>query len=84
MAVDNFGVDVPIKFGDSRSNGFRDIRGADFVSNKRSNERTNIKWPIPIARNAITIAFRPKRKTRSNMAMTHASGYFREINPSII
>ena len=48
VAVDNVGVDVHIKFGDSRSNGFRDIRGADFVSNKR----TNIKWPITIARNA--------------------------------
>ena len=49
LAVDNVGLDVSIKFGDSRSNGFRDIRGADFVSNKRMNERTNIKWPIPIA-----------------------------------
>ena len=32
------GMDVPVQFGDSRSNGFRDIRGADFVSNKRTNE----------------------------------------------
>ena len=48
-------MDVPIKFGDSRSNDFRDIRGADFVA---KNERTNIKWPIPIARNAF--AFRLK------------------------
>ena len=24
----------PIIFGDSRSNGFRDVRGADFVSNE--------------------------------------------------
>ena len=31
MAEDNVGMDVPIKFG------FRDIRGADFVSNKRTN-----------------------------------------------
>ena len=46
VAVDNVGVDVPLNFGESRSNGFRDIRGADFVSN----ERPNIKWPIPIAR----------------------------------
>ena len=38
VAVDNVGMDVCVKFGDSRSNGFRDIR-ADFVSN----ERTNIK-----------------------------------------
>ena len=43
VAVNNAGVDVPIKFGDSRSNGFPDIRGADFVSNERTNERTNIK-----------------------------------------
>ena len=34
MAVDNVGMDVPIKFGNSRLNGFRDIRGADFVSNE--------------------------------------------------
>ena len=27
VAVDNVGVDGPIKFGDSRSNRFRDIRG---------------------------------------------------------
>ena len=38
-------MDVSIKFSDSRSNGFRDIRGAGFVSN----ERTLAK---PIARNA--------------------------------
>ena len=29
MAVDNFSLDVRIKFGDSRSNGFRDIRLGD-------------------------------------------------------
>ena len=40
LAVDHVGVDIPIKFGDSRSNGFRHIRGADFVSNKRMNDRT--------------------------------------------
>ena len=38
QAVDNVSVDVSIKFCDSRPNGFRDIRGADFVSNKRTNE----------------------------------------------
>ena len=44
LAVDYVGVDVRVKFGDcrSRSNGFRDIRGADFVSK----ERTNISKPI--------------------------------------
>ena len=36
VAVDNVGVDVCGKFGDSRSNGFRDIRGVDFVSNERT------------------------------------------------
>ena len=40
VAVDNVGVDVRIKFGRSRSNRFRDIRGADFVSNEQTNERT--------------------------------------------
>ena len=46
MAVDNVGMDVPIKFGDSSSNGFRgfrDIRRADFVSNERT-----LAKPIPI------------------------------------
>ena len=37
MAVDNVGTDVTITFGDSRSSGFPDIRGADFVSNERTN-----------------------------------------------
>ena len=39
VGVDNIGTDVRMKFGDSRSNGFRDIRGANFVSNERTNER---------------------------------------------
>ena len=38
MGVDNVDMDVSIKFGDSMSNGSRDIRGADFVSNERTNE----------------------------------------------
>ena len=37
MAVDNVGVDVRIKYANYRSNGFRDIRGAVFVSNERTN-----------------------------------------------
>ena len=37
MAVHNFGMDVHVKFGNSRSNASRDIRGADFVSNERMN-----------------------------------------------
>ena len=37
-AVDNVGMDGPVKFGDSVSNGFRDIRRADFVSNEQANE----------------------------------------------
>ena len=49
VAIENFGMDVRVKFGDSRSNDFRDIRGADFVSNERVNEHAK---PIPIARNA--------------------------------
>ena len=36
LAVDYFGVDVCVKLRDSRSNGSRDIRGADFVSNERT------------------------------------------------
>ena len=42
--VDNIGVDVPKEFGDSRLNGFQDIRGADFVLNERT-----LAKPIPIA-----------------------------------
>ena len=41
VGVDNVCTDVYIKLGDSRSNGFRDIRGTDFVSNERTNEHTN-------------------------------------------
>ena len=41
VAIENIGVDIPIKFGDSRSNRFGDIRGANFVSNERTDERTN-------------------------------------------
>ena len=57
MAVDNVGMYVPIKFGDSRSNGFRDIRGAYFVSNEQT-----LAKAIPTARNA---AFRLKKPKRS-------------------
>ena len=35
--VENVGMDVPTQFGDSRTNGCRDIRGADFVSNEGTN-----------------------------------------------
>ena len=49
--VDNVGVDVPVKFGYSRLNGFRDIGGDGFVLNERT-----LPKPIPIVRNAI--AFR--------------------------
>ena len=42
MAVDNAGMDVPIKFGESRSNFLGGIGGADFVSS----ERTNTASPI--------------------------------------
>ena len=38
MTIGNVVVNVGVKFGDSRSNGFRDIRGTDFVSNERANE----------------------------------------------
>ena len=44
VAIENVIVDVPVKFGDYRSNGFQDIGGANFVSNERMN-RTK---PIPI------------------------------------
>ena len=50
-------ADCPPKFGDSRSNGFRDIRLADFVSN----ERRNIMKAVPIERDA----FSPKKINRN-------------------
>ena len=34
VAVENVSVDVCVKFGDSRSNGFQDIRGADFATGR--------------------------------------------------
>ena len=34
VAVEYVGMDVRVSFGDSRSNGFRDIRLADLVSNE--------------------------------------------------
>ena len=34
VVVDYVSMDVHVKFGDSRSHGSRDIRGADFMSNK--------------------------------------------------
>ena len=39
-AVDSEGTDVCVKFGDSRSDVFRDIRGADFVSNERTERKS--------------------------------------------
>ena len=35
LSIDCIGIDVQVKFGDSRSNGSRDIPGGDFVPNKR-------------------------------------------------
>ena len=36
VAEDYVGVDVHVKFGGSRSNGSRDIRCTDFMSNERT------------------------------------------------
>ena len=41
MALDNASMDVLIKFGESRSNGFWDIRGADFVSKEHGKAYAN-------------------------------------------
>ena len=60
LAVDNVGMGVPIKFGDSWSNGFRDIWRAHFV------ERTNRNWPIPIARNATAFCLKTVENTASD------------------
>ena len=45
MAVDNDRLHDHVQFSDSKSKGFRDIQGADFVSN----EQTNRTKPIPVA-----------------------------------
>ena len=37
MAVNSIDMHVSVKFGDSRSNGFRNIRGADFVERQKPN-----------------------------------------------
>ena len=37
VTVDYVGLDVRVKFGDSRSNGSRNIRGADFASSELTN-----------------------------------------------
>ena len=63
MAVDNVGMHGLQKFGDSGSNGFRDVRGADFVSNQRT-----LAKPIPIARNAKRRS--PKNTTRKTFFLS--------------
>ena len=40
VAVHNVCMDVLVKFDDSRSNGFRDIQGTDFMSNERTGPST--------------------------------------------
>ena len=35
VAIGYVGLDVHVEFGDSSSNGSRDIRGANFLSNER-------------------------------------------------
>ena len=37
VVVEYIGMDVPVKFGDSKSNGSWDIRGADFFTNEWTN-----------------------------------------------
>ena len=37
VAVEHVDMYVPVKFGESRPNGSRDILGTDFVSNNRTN-----------------------------------------------
>ena len=52
MVVENVDMDVPIKFGDSWSDGFRDIRGADFVLSKRTLAQA---YPNSAKRNAFRL-----------------------------
>ena len=41
VAVEHVRVDVRVKFGNLRSNGFKDIRVADFVSNEHDKAYPN-------------------------------------------
>ena len=50
VSLEPAGTDVRVKFGDSRSNGSRDIRGADCVSNEHTNAhdrglKMGVNWP---------------------------------------
>ena len=68
VAVDNVGMDVPIKIVVLRQTVFEIFEEliscrTNEVTNERTIERMNIKWPIPIARN--TSAFRLKIVPRS-------------------
>ena len=43
VTVEYVGMDIPVKFCDSMSNGSRDIRGADFTSNEHDRGLTQIQ-----------------------------------------
>ena len=58
VTVDNVGVDVHITFSDSRSNRFRDIRRAAFVTYERTNER-KLAYSNSAKRNGVSPKNRP-------------------------
>ena len=80
MAVENVGIDVAIKCGDSRSNGFRDIRGADFVSNERTNiaeaylNSTKCLWRFPLKKTRETCEVEPNMLIVMQMMVLTCTG----------
>ena len=62
-----------MKFGDSRSNGFPDIRGADLVLNERT-----LAKPIPIARNAYGVL--PKNQQQTENVKTKINIFIQETS----
>ena len=66
MAVEPISLDICVEFGDSRSNGSRDIRGADCVLN----ERTNMTEGYHIRQKRL--AFRLKTQVHTNNYITNS------------
>ena len=75
VAVDNVDTDVPKTFGDSRSNGLRDIRGADLVSNERGNI-----GEVPIARHAKRFALKSNGDPTQTTLVIYAIGCLRRLS----
>ena len=74
VAVDNVSMDVRVKFGDSRSNFFRDIGGADLISNERTN-----KGQHQVMDRSVTIVVAAHRRRQKSMGNHHSRCVCRNI-----